>query len=452
MPGTVQEFWRPIINDFNPVGRVRFEDVQRFFVDRHEEDPTRSIIQRLKVNLQNSLGQPAHYKGLLTGHVGSGKSSELLRLGQELVNDFFVVWFDAETTLATETANHFDILLAMGLAVHRVAAFANLDPDTHLADDFVKSFAKMIRKFEGRKGFSLKLDQVLKQVTATALGFFGVSQAVATVTDNLLGATRLELKVGDEQVRNLELPANREEIIGALNSIIAAVREKAGKPLLIIADGLDKVPALRAKHLFSDSALLTEPACALLYAAPIEFYHRLIAGHVTNLFNEYRILSNPAVQKRPATGEYWKNERERNEHGLSVMREVVAKRLAMQHKTTDEILTAPALDLLALNSGGVMRELIRSIRDAATFAQLLEKTQIDETIAHKVIAQQRQEVASRLSKPYSDTLRSILQQGALSGGTQESIEDELLRSLYLLSYQDAIPPWFDVHPNVLPVL
>jgi hypothetical protein len=118
MVETVRQFWRPIINDFNPVGVVRPEDVARFFVDRHADDPTRSLVQRLTLNLQNSIEQPAPYKGLLTGHVGSGKSSELMRLGQELVDDFFVVQFDAELTLATEKANHFDVLLGMGLAVH----------------------------------------------------------------------------------------------------------------------------------------------------------------------------------------------------------------------------------------------------------------------------------------------------------------------------------------------
>jgi hypothetical protein len=93
---TPQEFWPPIISDFNPVGQVRPEEVKRFFVDRNEKDPQRSQVQRLKLNFLNTRGQAKPYKALLTGHVGSGKSSELMRLGQELANDFFVVWFDAE--------------------------------------------------------------------------------------------------------------------------------------------------------------------------------------------------------------------------------------------------------------------------------------------------------------------------------------------------------------------
>lgn len=449
----VKDFWRPIVNDFRAVGTIRPDDVTNFFVDRQEGDPTRSLRQLLKLSLRNSLGQPKPYKGLLTGHIGSGKSSELFCLGQELGNDFFVVWFDAETTLATETANHFDVLLAMGLAVHAAAYAAGLEPEESRAKAFVQSFAKFVRKFENRKGFSLRLDQILKQVAALALGSLGVPPAALSMTEAFLNTSPLELKVDDSLVRTLELPANRRDIMGALNKLIAGVQEKAaGRPVLIITDGLDKVPPGRARQFFSDSTLLTEPACALVYAAPIEFYHRLSAGHVTNLFDEYRILSNIIVRKRPPIGENWKMERDLSESGVETLRRVVAKRLAVHKKTVDEVITPPAFSLLAQASGGVMRDLIRSFHDAVRLSQLLDKPQIDETTVHEVIAQQQQEVASRLTMSHIEALRRVLQQGVLSGGQSESIEEELIRGSYLLSYQDAPRSWFDAHPNVLPLL
>jgi hypothetical protein len=450
------------VNDFNPVGQVRPEDVSRFFIDRKEHDRSRSLVQRLKLSLRNSIGQPKPYKGLLTGHVGSGKSSELIRVGQELVDDFFVVWFDAEWTLSTETVNHFEILLAMGLAVHAAAEAADLNPKKKLADELIKSLAKFVRTYEERKRFSLRLDQLVRQVFSIAL----VSGAVAlgglpaalpagafvVGADAVLKTARLELNVRDEHVRILELPANRLSVLGALNDIIEDVQQKAGKPLLIITDGLDKVPAVRAQKLFAESALLTEPACALIYAAPIEFYHRLAAGTATNLFDEYKILSNPAVQKRPPTGDNWKMEREPNEDGLEVMRKVIAKRLAAHEKTVDEIIAPEALRVLAQASGGVMRDLVRSFRDAVISGQLLDKQRIDETIAQEVVSQQRQEVAPRITSVHREALRNVLRQGALSGGAQQEVEDQLLRSLYLLSYQEASYSWFDAHPNVLPLL
>jgi hypothetical protein len=45
IPGA-EDFWRPIINDFNPMGTVRPDFMQRYFVDRNENDPTRSLIQQ----------------------------------------------------------------------------------------------------------------------------------------------------------------------------------------------------------------------------------------------------------------------------------------------------------------------------------------------------------------------------------------------------------------------
>lgn len=326
MTTTPQEFWLPIISDFNPVGQVRPEEVERFFVDRKEGDLQRSQVQRLKLSFLTSRGQVKPYKALLTGHVGTGKSSELMRLGQELAHDFFVVWFDAESSLATDTANHFEVLLGMGLAVHAAAEAARLKPDKRLARQLVNSLAKFIRTYEERAGFKLNLEQVLKQVFAITFvvgaGIVGgppaviLSGAFVVGANQLLKATRLELNVRDEFVKTLELPANRQEVVGALNQIVEDASKKAKKPLLIITDGLDKISAPRAQLLFASSTLLTEPAAALLYAAPIELHHRLIGEHATNLFDDYKMLPNPPVHKRPPSGQHWQMERSPNEDGL----------------------------------------------------------------------------------------------------------------------------------------
>ncbi len=78
--------------------------------------------------------------------------------------------------------------------------------------------------------------------------------------------------------------------------------------------------------------------------------------------------------------------------------------------------------------------------------------QINEKIAQAVIDDRQLEIAPRLNLDYRKVLHLVLQQGVLSGGAQESLEDNLLRSLYLLSYQDDKNFWFDAHPNVLPLL
>jgi hypothetical protein len=54
-----------------------------------------------------------------------------MRTGQDLVHDFFVVWFDAEQSLA-DTATHLEVLLGMGLAIHAAARAAGLNPADQL--------------------------------------------------------------------------------------------------------------------------------------------------------------------------------------------------------------------------------------------------------------------------------------------------------------------------------
>ena len=222
--------------------------------------------------------------------------------------------------------------------------------------------------------------------------------------------------------------------------------------MLVITDGLDKVPASRAQLLFAESALLTEPACALVYAAPIEFYHRLTAGRVTNLFHEYKMLPNPPVHRCPPIGEHWQMVRDTDGDSIQVMRQMVAKRLEARGHRVDDLITPHALEVLARMSGGVMRELVRYFRDAATFAQLRDTRQIDDAIVQSVIQQQQQEMAPRLTVDHRDVLRSVLRHGVLGGGQHAAMEDEPLRSLYLLSYDDNHNFWFDAHPNVLSLL
>jgi hypothetical protein len=459
---TTQDFWRPIINDFNPVGEIRPDEVARFFVDRKENDPQRSRVQRLKLSFLNAQGQAKPYKALLTGHIGSGKSSELMRLGQEMANDFFVVWFDADLSLAIDTANHFDVLMGMGLAIYATAEAAQLKPDKRLAQKLIDSLAKFVETQEGREEASLKLSELLKQVFAITFvagaGALGgppaalVAGAFVVGANEILKTTRLELNVSDKLVKILELPPNRQEVIGALNQIIEQVSRKAQKPLLIITDGLDKISATRARVLFASSTLLTEPASALIYAAPVELYHRLPAGQAKNLFNEFKILPNLPVHQRPPTGENWQVERTPNEEGLKVMRRVVAKRLEAHNKSPDEVITPEALGLMTRMSGGVMRQLIHYFQEAATSAQSLKQLRINEAMVQGVIDEHRLEITPQLSHDHSEALRRVLQQGKLGGGQQEALEDDLLHSVHLLSYQDDRHFWFDAHPNVLPLL
>jgi len=106
-----------------------------------------------------------------------------------------------------------------------------------------------------------------------------------------------------------------------------------------------------------------------------------------------------------------------------------------------------------LGIGGVIREAVRFIRDAAVSAQINGTFNIDSKIVNQVIDAQRREMRARLSAQHKEALVAVLKEGALVGGASEAIEDELLHAVYLLSYQGQGGEfWFDAHPNALFVL
>lgn len=452
-----QRFWAPIINDFQPLDSAWLGEMDKFYVDRAAGDPTNSALQLLKEGLLSSLNRPKPYRALLTGHRGSGKSSELMRLAEELAEDFFVVRFDAELILSPETTNHFDIILGMGIAVFATAQLKDLSPKRKLADDLLNSLSKFIRKYEDRKGFKLDLASLVKQVAVglvnvSAVGVVTGGNPAALVAATAFQATKLELNVGDEHIRTLELPPNRIEVISALNKIIEWVQVECGKRVLMIVDGLDKVATPRARLLFADSSLLRDPLCALVYAAPIVFYHRAVAWQAEQIFDSYEMLPNVPVHKRSPRDKNWMDSRELSESGAEVMREVVRRRLAKHDLTVDDVIAPQALTLLAQMSGGVMRAMILLFNNAATFAKMENKERIDGDLALKSVMRQRKRLQTRLNLKYRETLERALKERSLLGGESESVEDELLTNDYLLSYEDGDGAWFDVHPNALPLL
>ncbi|MGH9939956.1 MAG: hypothetical protein ACREAM_27250, partial [Blastocatellia bacterium] len=409
-----------------------------------------SLVRRLSANFRLSKGQKTPYKALLTGHTGSGKSSELIRVGVELSRDFLVFWFDAERSLVIEKATVFEVILGLGLAVHKAATQSNLQPNPQLAQKLLNSLSKFVRTHEERKGFALKLQPVLKQITAMVIGA-GAGATVAGPVGAMIGAigatTALDLNVRDDLTRTLEMPLNKIEIIGALQTIINEIQLAARLPLLIIIDGLDKVPPAQAHKLFSETRLLSEPDCALLYAAPIDLYFR--SNRVVHIFNEHAKLPALIVNKRPPTGDDWRRDRAENPAGIELLRKVAARRLESHGLTVDQIIDDAALNRLARMSGGIMRDMIRLFREAAFNAQLLGKTRIDDEIARNAVAKYQNEHGSQLKENEREVIRRALRQGWFSGGASANDEYDLVYNLHLLSYEEGNNIWIDAHPLVL---
>ncbi len=130
------------------------------------------------------------------------------------------------------------------------------------------------------------------------------------------------------------------------------------------------------------------------------------------------------------------------------MREVVRTRLEKLGLDPDELVDPAALDELVAMSGGVVRELVLLMQEAAIEAMVNGRDHIDLTIARKVIYWLRRQYSAALSLPYLEELKKVHETGRPTG---TEICDKLLQNLYILSYAND-DLWYAVHPNVLPLL
>jgi hypothetical protein len=442
------EIWTRVSGAFQPTSQFNdagLKAAQAFYFDRSTSSVT-SLVQNLYLDIQNSASQKQIYKALLSGQTGSGKTSELIHLGQLLgTNGFFVVFFDAEQSLHLETTNQFEVLLGLGAALYNSACDFGLKPKQKLFNEFQDSFSKIIKNLGTQKNFAVRALDILTNTISFVYGKAG--EMIANTAQQVV---RLGLGLDEREVRTLETAANKGLLLSKLAKILQDIKEQAQMPIVVVIDGLDKTKLQTAKNLFQQNTLLADIPVSLIYAAPIELYYR--QSDPDSLLR-CRLLSNPPVCHRPTIGTDLNTERTAHPEGKRVLNEIIDKRLrAIEVPRT--VINTKARELLIRYSGGVIRELIRSVRDASRIAQISKSSTMTEEHVQIAVNEKIQELDRRLTVTYRDALSKIMKEGRLLGGPHAEIEDELLRSIYLISYAEpnSPKPWFDVHPAILDLL
>ncbi len=81
------KYWKPAYQLFNPEQPLTTpEEIKDFYIQR-EDSPVENVIAILEME-----DQPAKF--LLAGHVGSGKTTELRLIQQQLAENYAVIWVD----------------------------------------------------------------------------------------------------------------------------------------------------------------------------------------------------------------------------------------------------------------------------------------------------------------------------------------------------------------------
>lgn len=414
-------------NPSKPLSMGEAED-QKYYIDFSSVRGNK-IIESLKRTITLiSPNEPTCQ--LFTGHIGCGKSTELLRLKTELEQQgFHVVYFESSQDLDMADVDITDILLSIARQVSesleavkiklKPGYFTNL---FHEAVDFLQTpidieaeaelsigIGKITAKTKESPKLRRRLREYLEPRTAGILD---------SINKELLERATIELKR----------------------------RGQAG--LVVIVDNLDRVdirplPSGRTQpeYLFIDRGeQLRKLNCHVVYTIPLALIfsndcetlkNRLGGGLTTKVL--------PMVPVRHRTGETF-------EEGMALLRQMVLVRafpnesLEKQLKLITEVFDTPeTLNRLCRVSGGHVRNLLGLLFDCLR----QEDAPISGECLERVIRERRDTLTSSIDDDEWELLFQVVQHQTVKGDTEYQT---LLRSMFVFEYRDHNGCWYGINP------
>ncbi|MFQ5857198.1 MAG: hypothetical protein ACE5LU_16435 [Anaerolineae bacterium] len=426
------EAYIAIHNAFNPFEPIPPDKLDAWFVER-PQGPLEALLNDLHP-------EKVPKRVILVGHPSSGKSTELTKLAAELADrfDYFVVRINLEQNLDIDRVNPVEVIFLMGAAIHKVAqAELKEEPDPEPLKAMKQGLETIVQTHTANKGYEVDLADLLGNLVCFGAGFIGgpgVGKATEAVIKRVVPPFRFSSGTDVEVIRKTEVEPQVDKMVDGLNALIDDVEAKAEKRLVLIADGLDKPrdPDVIALN-FADKKFLVDPACRVVYAAPMLVYY---APRFAGVRTRFPVLEFPNVKLHERD-----DPEQRDEEGYETMRQVVHRRLRWLALEPNQVITPQALDLLIGSSGGVMRDLVRLVQDAAGKAEVAGKGHIDESIAAKAVSTLRRQFEAQLDPRYRRVLEEVRR---THQRTEHKECDELLQGNFVLSYVDG-DVWFDVH-------
>jgi hypothetical protein len=386
---------------------------------------------------------------LFTGHIGCGKSTELLRLKMELeALNFHVVYFQATDDLDVADVDITDILLAIARQVS-----ASLES------------SRVALQPGGFKAFLQKTIDVLQ--TPIEVGGEAKVPGIGTVKASTEGnfevslpdkIAKLTIKAKNSQQMRSKLRQHLEpqtsQILEYINQeilevAIAQLKELDQKGLVVIVDNLDRIPnqetAASSKplpeYIFVDRGeQLSQLNCHLVYTLPLSLIFSNLREPLKNRLGNGRspiVLSMVPVFSRDGQD---------HPGGIALLRQMILAR-AFPEATAEERLASvtkvfdslDTLDRLCKISGGHVRSLLGML-----YACLQEQDPpISRPILEMVIRQERDSLLLAIDNHEWELLFQVVREQKVKGDHEYQA---LLQSLFVFEYQDEQGSWFGLNP------
>lgn len=367
---------------------------------------------------------------LFTGHIGCGKSTELLALKANLENkSFYVVYFDSSASLDLADVDVTDILLVIADKVIKSLEANNIKLKSSSFQNLFRGIQEFLPSIDMTFGAELSL---------------GIAKITAQTKDS--PGLRNELKRYLEPRTTTLLEAiNKDILIPAKEKL----RDRGWEGLVVIVDNLEKMDNTlkigvhtQAEHVFVNrGSKLKQLNCHTIYTIPLVLRYSDSIINLTDLFGQYP-GNLPMVPVRLKNGyEY--------HEGITLIQKMVMKRAfpgvnweQSQGLIKDVFDSTDTFKRLCLVSGGHIRNLLRLLCSCMD----IENPPLSRKCLEKAITEEINNLMSIDNKEWH-LLRQITKQKHLGGEKKDQKEyHRFIRHMLVFEYHLNDERWFDINP------
>lgn len=436
----IQQFFQAI-NPARPL-QVTDESDRRYYID-FSSVRGGEVIRKLHNRIAN-LSPKKPTCSLFTGHIGCGKTTELLRLQSMLEESgFFVVYIESSEDLELADVDIIDVLLAIA---RRIAQ----ELDT-LEIEEPQGFKRLLQQTWEILQTEIEVKAEVK-AELPGLGKVQVNSTGATISTGI-GAITVKAK-NDATLRkrlNQYLGPQKSELLRLINvellePAIAELQRRGKQGLVAIVDNLDRIDN-RIKsfarpqdvYLFVDQGdILNRLGCHVIYTMPLALRFSNEYGNLQQRFSMPQFL--PMVRVKYRDGRDCRE-------GIDLLKQMVLSRVFPDLSETErlarttEVFDAEAsLDRLCRTSGGHVRDLLQLL---ASWVEEQMDLPLTENCLEEVLANYASEMQLPISEAEWEKLRQVKATQAVS---DEEGYEGLIRSRMVFEYYEERKSWFAVNP------
>ncbi|MBK6533237.1 MAG: hypothetical protein IPF99_27725 [Deltaproteobacteria bacterium] len=383
------------------------------------DDTRRSIKSRIT---RAEPGEFAHIA--FVSHRGAGKTTEILRICDDLKNDYFKYYFEANLELDERHITAEDLLLALAMGLEEHFAQSDLALPEALVADVQKWFSEIVTSTTWGKQLSADLG------FATSVGFEVPIFAKLKTELKALLRTEGTYKTQVQEAFRRYPSTLRQHV----NNLLDAANQRLGeKQLLVVIDNLDRYdPKVVDDLLFKGSRSLQQLRCHLIVTPPIALHFKPVSERIDQAFEPEQMFAvRLRAQEQPYTAF------DPNARGRKLLLEALDKRMDVGKLIPDRA----AQDRLVSASGGAIRDLLRLVRESIILAH---GAVIDLPTIERAAIRLRSTFRDLINaNGWELTLAKIMRDHRVS--SEPACMDVLYQQL-AFKYNGTI--WYDVHPLV----